>query len=63
MFQTQTRYDRFQHPPGLVTPVEGGVASASEMPSGAVVAGPFVVDGEALTAAVARVRAKPASDE
>ena len=23
MFQTQTRHDRFRHPPGLVTPVEG----------------------------------------
>lgn len=46
----------------IVTPVDGGVAIVIEIPSGAVVAGPFVVDGDVLTAAVARVLAKPAED-
>ena len=46
----------------IVTPVEGGVAIAIEIASGAVVAGPFAADVDTLTAAVARVLARPASD-
>ncbi len=32
MFQTQTRHDRFSHPTGLVTPVEGSPPSSHSVP-------------------------------
>lgn len=41
----------------IVTPVAGGVAIAIEIPSGAVVAGPFDGDVDTLTATVTRVLA------
>ena len=41
----------------IVTPVAGGVAIAIEIPSGAVVAGPFEGDVETLTATITRVLA------
>ena len=71
---TLLSFDRVQNPDAedqtvslrglswIVTPVDGGVAIAIEIPSGAVVAGPFSVDVDILTAAVARVLARPASD-
>ena len=71
---TLLSFDRVQNPDAedrtvsllglswIVTPVDGGVAIAIEIPSGAVVAGPFHADVDTLTAAVARVLARPASD-
>ena len=62
-------FDRVQHPGGearpvtlrgfswIVTPVDGGVAIAMELASGAVVAGPFDADAETLSATVTRVLA------
>ena len=44
----------------IVTPVDGGVAIAIEIPSGAVVAGPFKSQVEALTEMISRVLATPA---
>lgn len=41
----------------IVTPVERGVAIAIEIPSGAVVAGPFDVDVDTLTAIITRALA------
>jgi uncharacterized protein (DUF608 family) len=41
----------------IVTPVDGGVAIAIEIPSGAVVAGPFDGDIDTLTATITRVLA------
>ena len=41
----------------IVTPVDGGVGIAIEMATGALVAGPFRVDAEWLTAAITRVMA------
>lgn len=41
----------------IVTPVDGGVAIAIEIPSGAVVAGPFDGDVDTLTATITRVLA------
>ena len=41
----------------IVTPVDGGVAIAIEIPSGAVVAGPFAGDVDTLTATITRVLA------
>jgi len=45
----------------IVTPVDGGVGIAIEIPSGAVVAGPFETSVESLTALVQRALAR--SDE
>jgi hypothetical protein len=71
---TLLSFDRVQNPDAedrtvslrglswIVTPVGGGVAIAIEIPSGAVVAGPFSADIDTLTAAVARVLARSASD-
>ena len=44
----------------IVTPVSEGVIIAIEIPSGAVVAGPFDAEVEPLTQAVSRVLASPA---
>ena len=44
----------------IVTPVDGGVAIAIEIPSGAVVAGPFETEVEPLTEMISRVLATPA---
>jgi len=70
------RFDKAQNPDGderavslrglswIVTPVNGGVAIAIEIPSGAVVAGPFDAESELLTQAIGRVigaAAKPGS--
>ena len=41
----------------IVTPVDGGIAIAIEIPSGAVVAGPFEGDVDTLTATITRVLA------
>ena len=41
----------------IVTPADGGVAIAIEIPSGAVVAGPFDGDVDTLTATITRVLA------
>lgn len=41
----------------IVTPVDGGIAIAIEIPSGAVVAGPFDADVDTLTATITRVLA------
>ncbi len=41
----------------IVTPVEGGVAIAIEIPSGAVVAGPFDAAVDTLTATITRALA------
>mgnify|MGYP003305064499 CR=1 FL=1 len=46
----------------IVTAAEGGVAIAIEIPSGAVVAGPFSADVDPLTAAIDRVMAKSRQD-
>lgn len=46
----------------IVTPVATGVAIAIEIPSGAVVAGPFATDVDTLTAAIDRVLAKSRPD-
>ena len=46
----------------IVTPLEQGVAIAIEIPSGAVVAGPFQVDRKWLTQAVTRVMAAAATE-
>ena len=43
----------------IVTPVPTGVVIAIEIPSGAVVAGPFETDVEPLTQAMTRVLASP----
>lgn len=43
----------------IVTPVAEGVIIAIEIPSGAVVAGPFDAEVEPLTQAVSRVLASP----
>ena len=71
---TLLSFDRVQNPDAearsvslrglswIVTPVHGGVAIAIEIPSGAVVAGPFATDVDTLTTAVARVLARPARD-
>ena len=71
---TLLSFDRVQNPDAdervislrglswIVTPVETGVAIAIEIQSGAVVAGPFATDLETLTAAIARVLAKPRGD-
>ena len=47
----------------IVTPVDGGVAIAIEIPSGAVVAGPFDADVDTLTATITRVLATARSSE
>jgi hypothetical protein len=71
---TLLSFDRVQNPEAedrtvsfrglswIVIPVAGGVAIAIEIPSGAVVAGPFNADVNILTAAVERVLAISASD-
>ena len=68
---TLRRFDEAQNPDGeeravslrglswIVTPVDGGVAIAIEISSGAVVAGPFAVEAERLTQAIGRVLANP----
>ena len=70
---TLLSYDRVQNPEAdersvslrglswIVTPVEHGVAIAIEIPSGAVVAGPFDTDADRLTASIFRVLAHPAT--
>ena len=45
----------------IVTPLKNGVAIAIEIPSGTVVAGPFEIEADWLTAAISRVLAKPHS--
>ena len=45
----------------IVTPLENGVAIAIEIPSGAVVAGPFDIDADSLTASISRVLANPST--
>ncbi|MCY4600301.1 MAG: hypothetical protein OXF27_10325 [Acidobacteria bacterium] len=45
----------------IVTPLKTGVAIAIEIATGALVAGPFEVDADWLTAAINRVLAAPAS--
>lgn len=45
----------------IVTPLKQGVAIAIEIATGALVAGPFEVDAEWLTAAITRVLAAPAA--
>jgi len=45
----------------IVTPVEDGVAIAIEIPSGAVVAGPFDANADRLTASISRVLANPST--
>ena len=45
----------------IVTPVETGVAIAVEIPSGAVVAGPFDIGADELTQAITRVLAGPSA--
>lgn len=47
----------------IVTPVDGGVAIAIEMSTGALVAGPFDVDADELTATIQRVMANRAGSE
>ncbi len=47
----------------IVTPVDGGVAIAIEIASGAVVAGPFDVDADELTATIRRALAASARSE
>lgn len=47
----------------IVTPVEGGVAIAIEIASGAVVAGPFDVDADELTAMIRRALAAGSRSE
>ena len=71
---TLLSFDRVQNPDAedravslrglswIVTPVDGGVAIAIEIPSGAVVAGPFAADVDTLTAAMSRVLARPADE-
>jgi hypothetical protein len=43
----------------IVTRLERGVAIAMEIPSGAVVAGPFEIDADVLTGMIARVMRLP----
>ncbi len=69
---TLLSFDRVQNPEAddrsvslrglswIVTPVPEGVIIAIEIPSGAVVAGPFDAEVEPLTQAVTRVLASPA---
>ena len=45
----------------IVTPLEKGVAIAIEIPSGAVVAGPFDTDADSLTESITRVLANPSA--
>tara|TARA_B100001123_G_scaffold412164_1_gene509126 strand:- start:6529 stop:6882 length:354 start_codon:yes stop_codon:yes gene_type:complete len=71
---TLASFDRVQNPDAevrevalrglswIVTPVDKGVAIAIEIPSGAVVAGPFLADVDPLTAAIDRVMAKSRQD-
>ena len=47
----------------IVTPLAQGVAIAIETASGALVAGPFAVDRDWLTAAITRVMAAPAAEQ
>lgn len=47
----------------IVTPLEQGVAIAIEMATGALVAGPFDVDRDWLTAAINRVMAAPPAEQ
>ena len=47
----------------IVTPVDGGVAIAIEIASGAVVAGPFDADTDELTATIRRALAANARSE
>jgi len=47
----------------IVTPVERGVLIAIEIPSGAVVAGPFDVDVDTLTATIGRALANGSGAE
>ena len=47
----------------IVVPVERGVLIAVEIPSGAVVAGPFDTDAERLTKIITRVLATPSSSD
>lgn len=47
----------------IVTPVAEGAAIAIEIAAGALVAGPFAVDGDWLTAAITRVLAAPADEQ
>ena len=66
---TLLSFDRVQNPDAedrtvslrglswIVTPVDDGVAIAIEIPSGAVVAGPFATDVDTLTAAVQKALA------
>ena len=70
---TLLSFDRVQNPEAdersvslrglswIVTPLEHGVAIAIEIPSGAVVAGPFDTDVNSLTASIARILAHPAT--
>ena len=71
---TLASFDRVQNPDAevrevalrglswIVTPVDKGVAIAIEIPSGAVVAGPFSADVDPLPAAIDRVMAKSRQD-
>ena len=71
---TLASFDRVQNPDAdvrevalrglswIVTPVAKGVAIAIEIPSGAVVAGPFATDVDTLTAAIGRVLATSRQD-
>ena len=47
----------------IVTPVDGGVAIAIEVSTGAVVAGPFDADADALTATIQRVLVNQPGDD
>ena len=47
----------------IVTPLKKGVAIAIEIATGALVAGPFEVDADWLTAAINRVLAAPAAEQ
>ena len=70
---TLVEFDRVQNPDAvqhqvsllglswIVTPLDQGVAIAIEIPSGAVVAGPFYVDSDYLSQAITRVLANRSS--
>ncbi len=70
---TLLSFDRVQNPEAdersvslrglswIVSPLENGVAIAIEIPSGAVVAGPFDIDADSLTPSISRVLANPST--
>ena len=47
----------------IVTTLDRGVAIAMEIPSGAVVAGPFEIDAHMLTDMIARIMRTPAAND